>query len=1293
MILRAGYISQAVLDAVNNYQSEHVDWPLLISELSKFQVYGLKDIPGSPSASAVWCVVNDIISRGAPTLCSVRLEKLLIERTGLITDADALSGKFLMKTRLKDALSTEQYKLLFCAMLPVQNDLSLEEIVAAVNYGYSEGSAFGSEAEKLFFNGPLLKEVGLGVLQFVQSQRSLNSLPFKHADDDQFQLQRVDFALDLICSRSMRGLILEIDGPQHQGNEFLDNARDGYEKEYRWHVYRRRLIETRASAELERHSQPVEHLRNDTVFKLIRQCYDRPLDAEEEGRKYQQLVCLPLAVARLQKVLVSGVLNGTLDPGKGHWRIAVIDRDSIGNDLKVAFTDLQELYGAVAKIHGCNDPLPSIELAQYASWNEYKSSGTAAEYDLAVDFSIRLKSGQRMPQLSNSAVGRFIVVRSVWGVPTDDHRCYSMGASLTTPPAETVDRSARYEGCQYILRNVFRKEEFREKQYDVIERLLDQKSVIALMPTGAGKSLTYQLAGIVSCGAVVIVDPIRSLMKDQVDTLQLIGIDNACAINSWLQASQRRFIMSQFLSSRYKFLFISPERMFIGDFRFQLQQFANDMQQRFAFAVIDEAHCVSEWGHDFRTTYLRLGINFRKYLKPYSSDIPFAALTGTASFEVLDDVKIELDLMGQADVDVRPTEMRRHNLSYQVVAESNKLRAIPRALDNVCARESIVNFLQEEAGSGLLFAPHIDGNNGVKRALAAIGEIPDVPKNKLDLFYGRADDTASEDKHSLTMIENQTKFKSGAIRLMCCTKAFGMGIDKPDVRFTLHTNIPPSLESFYQEAGRAGRDGKPATCLILWAKGSDQKVCSSFIESSFRSKGFDHSKIVEILEHNHHYNDFLKVLEYGVFDEFGVSIRLNRWKWDHQGGGTLYRIYINTDEEDAYKKTFIDLNRDELRIEGRVDELKMASYLTTEIEQYANGARGRILYELLGEVYTDRIVEKPLNAVLESLIEGEVGAIEIAFNNGHLRRLSNELGLDYAELQKKYSFSPTPREFIDYVVEYCSKDGNQCDESKIYDVYVKHRNDADTFKAVYRLTILGIIQDYEIDYGSKLIRAQVVLVSDDELRERVLGYIRRYAPLSSGDYEAKLPQKCTIKDAAHLLIDFVYDRIKTQRIRALEIMDQTAEKGISDPTAFGDAIVQYFDSSMLPELRKITAQYSLDDILSLIKSTENSSAKASHLLGACNRLIPEVPDNAAFHLLRAYALDVLGYTEEVVEAEVREAHRLFVNQGYVLPDLHALYREIRTLLSATQSRFCSVYDRLVLAYHYEKIRELEWLAS
>jgi hypothetical protein len=186
---------------------------------------------------------------------------------------------------------------------------------------------------------------------------------------------------------------------------------------------------------------------------------------------------------------------------------------------------------------------------------------------------------------------------------------------------------------------------------------------------------------------------------------------------------------------------------------------------------------------------------------------------------------------------------------------------------------------------------------------------------------------------------------------------------------------------------------------------------------------------------------------------------------------------------------------------------------------------------------------------------------------------------------------------------------------------------------------------------------------------------------------------CSIEDSLHLLIEFVYDRIKTQRIEALRIMDQTAARGVSDPSAFEDAVVQYFDSSLLPVLRDLRTEYSLEDIKNVITKTDNASSQLAHLLGACNRMLPEVPDNAAYHFLRGYALEGLNYPESNVLQECQEAFQLFEQQGWERGRIVEMFNYASSLMSRTQERKPQSFQSFVFRYHRDRLAALEQLVQ
>ncbi|MFN9109921.1 MAG: DEAD/DEAH box helicase, partial [Bacteroidota bacterium] len=219
---------------------------------------------------------------------------------------------------------------------------------------------------------------------------------------------------------------------------------------------------------------------------------------------------------------------------------------------------------------------------------------------------------------------------------------------------------------KYFLQNIFRKEQFRPGQLAIINRAIQGYDVIGLLPTGGGKSLTYQICSLLHPGVTIIVDPINSLMKDQFDKLIQNGITKTNFINSFKSKDERESITKELINSKHLLLFVSPERFQIEKFRQSLSScFQNHVY--FSYAVIDEAHCVSEWGHDFRHTYLKLAQNLRIFCRPVSNKICFFGLTATASFDVLADVQRELNLENDAIVSLPPESIDREELNFEII--------------------------------------------------------------------------------------------------------------------------------------------------------------------------------------------------------------------------------------------------------------------------------------------------------------------------------------------------------------------------------------------------------------------------------------------------------------------------------------------------------------------------------------------------------------------------------------------------------------------------------------------------
>ncbi|MGB3532712.1 MAG: DNA helicase RecQ [Microcoleaceae cyanobacterium] len=353
------------------------------------------------------------------------------------------------------------------------------------------------------------------------------------------------------------------------------------------------------------------------------------------------------------------------------------------------------------------------------------------------------------------------------------------------PTAETL------ESIKQSLKHFFGYDSFRPGQQHIIEQVLQNRDMLVIMPTGGGKSLCFQLPALLKTGVTVVVSPLIALMQDQVTQLQDNGI-GATFINSTIPAAEVRSRETALLTGQIKLLYVAPERL-LGE---RFLPFLDVVQSRIGIATfaIDEAHCVSEWGHDFRPEYRQL-----KQLRSRYPRTPVMALTATATQRVRKDIIQQLILQKP---EVHVASFHRPNLYYEVVAKKKR------------SFTQLLNLIQPETGAGIVYC------SSRKR----VEEIADkLQQNGIAALPYHAGLEAAE------RTENQTRFVRDDIRVMVATVAFGMGINKPDVRFIVHYDLPRSLESYYQESGRSGRDGLPAKCTLFLGYG-DIKIIDYLIE-------------------------------------------------------------------------------------------------------------------------------------------------------------------------------------------------------------------------------------------------------------------------------------------------------------------------------------------------------------------------------------------------------------------------------------------------------------------------------
>ena len=354
----------------------------------------------------------------------------------------------------------------------------------------------------------------------------------------------------------------------------------------------------------------------------------------------------------------------------------------------------------------------------------------------------------------------------------------------------TPSESLYSPSLETALKHHFGHDRFRFDQRRIIEQVLKNKDVLVIMPTGGGKSLCYQLPALLRGGVSIVLSPLIALMQDQVTALQDNGI-GATFLNSTLSLDEVRSRETALLSGNIKLLYIAPERLFTPLFIELLDRLSQKVG--ISTFAIDEAHCVSEWGHDFRPEYRQL---FQ--LKQHYPQIPIIALTATATQRVRTDIVQQLRLI---DPEIYVSSFNRQNLYYEVKQKSKQ--PYHQLL-------SVINEYQDDAkGSGIIYCLSRKRVNEITSKLQQDG-ISALPYHA---------GLSAEEREA-----NQTKFIRDDVQIIVATIAFGMGINKPDVRFVIHYDLPRNLESYYQEAGRAGRDGEDAKCTILFGWGDVHTV-------------------------------------------------------------------------------------------------------------------------------------------------------------------------------------------------------------------------------------------------------------------------------------------------------------------------------------------------------------------------------------------------------------------------------------------------------------------------------------
>ncbi len=862
-------------------------------------------LPEDSPARALFATIDKILIRGMPTRCAWEYEKnLLAWLDRHCANFESRDGTPLVTlSQLEESHPSLGFDIRFASRQVIEDILTAAEQLF-VGSGYMpDGISFVLPEEIKSHTSGLERQYLTMLqkqnqpLQYVHPQALLCEL----CDNDELGIQRVDFAI------VNQKRIIEIDGAYHDSavQREKDANRDTLLEQAGWRIERIRAEELSKLSALSDEPTSLQSLEwdgrrdggNKHSFDTFR--VNRP----EEVLAYY-LIILPHTMHQALRGLVRLYLGGVL-PYDRETAIVVVEEDA--SVVVEAFTELRRMWHAlstifpeypppphfrlVAQRHGDFSPMSCYEGIE-VEWVDFFSLSPeeivrVQQMDLLISHSAFLGSWQRGPReraIGESLALPRIAFRRAYSLRDDrqfEYVAYRPCATALAPlekelvesghsfeyklfkkdfenQSEAIERC--YRALQYLLETLFRFRSFRPGQLRSIVRLLQRKDSVILLPTGAGKSLIYQYVGMVLPGTVLVVDPLISLMLDQEQNIRAMGINMSAHISSDVGKNEKDQTISELKNRRLCYLLVTPERLQQMDFRNDLMSSAR--YSTIPLAVIDEAHCISEWGHDFRTAYLHLPKNLRQYCSDERGNPPtVVCLTGTASRAVLGDILAEMEL--GIDAIVKPQTFDRKELRFEVFKidkASDRQRMMQEILEKIPAKlmkseQDFFTLKGSRTNCGIIFAPHVNGELGVKHIATNI-------RRHGNYYSGKPAKGESSSAHKNQKRSVQERFKRNEIQEIVATKSFGMGIDKPNIRYTIHYVIPQSIEAFYQEAGRAGRDGKAAYCALIYCN----QNASVGMYALAAPTAYDGEKLVNLVKREHR-GDLL-VLLYFLHNNF-----------------------------------------------------------------------------------------------------------------------------------------------------------------------------------------------------------------------------------------------------------------------------------------------------------------------------------------------------------------------------------------------------------------------------------------
>jgi len=1354
MHLSSGYI----LSAFDEYLKENDTSKKLLRTLSNFELktelFDFKT-PEIDLRLATFGVLNNIITRGFPTYGSEYLEEQIADLSEQLQYGESTNSSLVGVGSFLNEINPGQ----------VFSKLQLSQVDPDI-LASTHSSKTDSKFEHTLI-GILEQLYGKWIQGILCQQVPFDELLSKPGE---FTHQHVDYLIPFPCEiHSIKGFIIEMDGGQHQeyAEADLDQRRDNENLLNGFATIR--ISSNDSTDTVKRKLKQLDKYFSHSIFDPFKN-----LEKDHSYAEADDLILLPLACSRIQLSIVRAILKNKEWLNSPSIKLVIIERDI--QNTQIAVEDLNYWLSHFSVLTG-NDTLPLIECEVV---EDSKQISDFDRYHVIIDLAMKARSGE----VAEIAFPNRVVIRNASNhitkfrkVFTGPHLDYKAFGTFENSKWEPQDHDI-IESLKYFLRSIFKKKDFREGQLPILNRALSGQSVIGLLPTGGGKSLTYQLSALMQPGVCMVIDPIKSLMRDQVTGLKKHWVDSCEFMNSSIKTREERIRIQKVIGEgRAIFFFISPERLLIQEFRDYLQTMTSRTPPiYFSYCVIDEAHCVSEWGHDFRTSYLSVaenGIRFCTTHPESLSSIPIFALTATASYDVLTDIQRELSgndmnfKIGEEAI-IELEEYKRKELFFHIKEiKSKKLNGLTEfklkeklaELKNkalVDLIESHREDLKNEAG--LIFCPHRNHFFGVTDQFAyrkngdvgvmdnILRKLPDL-RSKTGFFMGSGDKT-DDDIEDYTL-ENQDKFLDGELNLLVATKAFGMGIDKDNIRFTVHYNYPSSIESFLQEAGRAGRDKENSHCYLLFTStedliedvefGVNQYFHNNAYKGAEKEKEIIGELLYKIFEPDRTYS-----LTVDIQSEFDIEAHVtmresqtgNKYvsvqeSFNERVGSLMIRndfpIYLSDEvkeEKSSYSNKFayqiLSYLKDKITTKGNPSEIWNWLNSTGETRE---GIIDAIQTKSSNEKYSGH-----LEIAWENNIQERVKLIQqfvlYSLQNEGVRYDDNKIinavksaamgkgsAVNFDDFVDKINTSVS-RSIKDYTYDLVDqamqrdRDSNKDLGTTLNTIqrhYHKLRDKADTEKAFYRLRLLGVIDDYIVDYRTQMFTVFLSQKPSDFYLQRLSHYLSKFYSDDRVTKEITKAKETPGKDLIHrllnYLVDFGYQQIAEKRARSIVDMKEAckygAEKGktpddlaeflnlyLNSKYSREEYLVDDINESLTHHLEngKITDEQFIWHYIDLMERDGNSEVNnLKHLRGATLRMLRVSTDNPVLLTLAAYATFILEYSTPKLldEAELNLMAALDYYEdlkGWEEEELEALFNKLIDIIKTKRPEITDHYQ-------------------